>query len=253
MNVAHISEPSLENRRSLGQSLSQHPLPTWKRVIDVSLCIVALPVLAFVTLIMTIITRLTSPGPVLFCQERVGYKGKSFTCYKFRTMKVSAETTSHQAHLATLMRSNKPMVKMDSARDKRLIPGAWLLRASGLDELPQILNVLKGEMSLVGPRPCVPYEYREYLPWQMERFNAAPGLTGLWQVSGKNRTTFEEMIRLDIRYSQEKSFFMDVWIISMTIPALVIQIMDTRRGRKSAATAAPATPELVPTTNTSTS
>ncbi len=244
----------VEASRTVNQSSLSLPLPTWKRAIDITLCIVALPVLAFVTLIMTIITRLSSPGPVLFCQERVGYKGKSFTCYKFRTMKVSAETSSHQAHLATLMKSNKPMVKMDSARDKRLIPGAWLLRATGLDELPQILNVLKGEMSLVGPRPCVPYEYREYLPWQMERFNAAPGLTGLWQVSGKNRTTFEEMIRLDIRYTQEKSFLMDLWIISMTIPALVVQVMDTRRGRKTAAAAAvqPAA-DLVPSTNSSAS
>jgi exopolysaccharide production protein ExoY len=244
----------VEARQAVNQASLDQPLPTWKRAIDITLCIVALPVLAFVTLIMTIITRLSSPGPVLFCQERVGYKGKSFTCYKFRTMKVSAETSSHQAHLATLMKSNKPMVKMDSTRDKRLIPGAWLLRATGLDELPQILNVLKGEMSLVGPRPCVPYEYREYLPWQMERFNAAPGLTGLWQVSGKNRTTFEEMIRLDIRYTQEKSFIMDLWIISMTIPALVVQVMDTRRGRKTAAAAAvqPAA-DLVPSTNSSAS
>jgi len=246
----------VETSRAMNQATLQLPLPTWKRAIDVTLCIVALPVLAFVTLIMTIITRLSSPGPVLFCQERVGYKGKSFTCYKFRTMKVSAETSAHQAHLASLMRSNKPMVKMDSTRDKRLIPGAWLLRATGLDELPQILNVLKGEMSLVGPRPCVPYEYREYLPWQMERFNAAPGLTGLWQVSGKNRTTFEEMIRLDIRYTQEKSFLMDLWIISMTIPALVVQVMDTRRGRKTAAAsvavAQPAA-DMVPSTNSSAS
>ena len=242
----------VEASRAMNQANLGQPLPTWKRAIDITLCIVALPVLAFVTLIMTIITRLSSPGPVLFCQERVGYKGKSFTCYKFRTMKVSTETSSHQAHLATLMRSNKPMVKMDSTRDKRLIPGAWLLRATGLDELPQILNVLKGEMSLVGPRPCVPYEYREYLPWQMERFNAAPGLTGLWQVSGKNRTTFEEMIRLDIRYTQEKSFLMDLWIISMTIPALVVQVMDTRRGRKTAAVAQTAT-DMVPSTNSSAS
>lgn len=218
---------------------SFNPLPAWKRATDVTLCLLALPVLAVCTLIMTIITRLTSPGPVLFRQERVGFKGQRFVCFKFRTMKVSADTAVHQAHLAELMRSNKPMVKMDSKKDQRLIPGAWLLRASGLDELPQILNVLKGEMSLVGPRPCLPYEAKEYLPWQHDRFNAAPGLTGLWQVSGKNRTTFEEMIRLDIRYTEKKTFGLDVWIIFMTVPALIVQVLDTRRGRKATATAVP--------------
>ncbi len=91
------------------------------------------------------------------------------------------------------------MIKMDAKGDKRIIPFGKLLRSSGLDELPQLVNVLKGEMSLVGPRPCLPYEAAKYLPWQMERFNALPGLTGLWQVSGKNRTTFTKMIQLDIR------------------------------------------------------
>ncbi len=210
------------------------PLPVWKRAIDVSFSLMALPVLALFTLIMTVMTKLTSPGPVLFRQERVGYLGRRFICYKFRTMKASAETASHQAHLAQLMRSNTPMTKMDSKRDSRLIPGAWLLRASGLDELPQIINVLQGQMSLVGPRPCLPYEYEAYLPWQRERFKAAPGLTGLWQVSGKNRTTFDEMIHLDIRYTKEKSLLMDLRIILMTVPALLMQIGDTRRGRNAA-------------------
>jgi exopolysaccharide production protein ExoY len=210
------------------------PLPAWKRATDVTLCVLALPALALLTLAMAVLTRLTSPGPVLFRQERVGFLGRRFICYKFRTMKVSADTAGHQQHLAQLMRSNTPMVKMDAKRDSRVIPGAWILRATGLDELPQIINVLQGDMSLVGPRPCVPYEYAEYLPWQKERFRAAPGLTGLWQVSGKNRTTFDEMIRLDIRYAKERSFWFDLRIIFMTVPALVIQFIDTRRSRASA-------------------
>jgi lipopolysaccharide/colanic/teichoic acid biosynthesis glycosyltransferase len=125
------------------------------------------------------------------------------------------------------------MVKMDARGDSRLIPGGWLIRASGLDELPQIINVLRGEMSLIGPRPCVPYEFEKYLPWQRERFNAVPGLTGLWQVSGKNRTTFEEMIRLDIQYSRNVSLWMDLKIILLTVPALLVQISDTVRGKKA--------------------
>jgi exopolysaccharide production protein ExoY len=141
----------------------------------------------------------------------------------------------HQAHCDQLIQSNAPMVKMDSRGDSRLIPGGWLIRASGLDELPQILNVLRGEMSLIGPRPCVPYEYERYQPWQRERFDAVPGLSGLWQVSGKNRTTFEEMMRLDIHYARHVSWWLDLRIIVMTIPALIVQISDTRRGRKSPA------------------
>ena len=125
--------------------------------------------------------------------------------------------------------------------DSRLIPGGWLIRASGLDELPQIINVLRGEMSLIGPRPCVPYEYEKYLPWQRERFNAVPGLSGLWQVSGKNRTTFEEMIRLDILYSRTVSFWLDLKIVFLTIPALLVQISDTVRGKKSVAQLKPPT------------
>lgn len=214
-----------------------NPLPGWKRALDIFFCILALPLLAICTLLMTILTKLTSPGPVLFRQERVGYLGKRFVCYKFRTMKKSADTSVHQAHLTQLMQSNTPMVKMDARHDSRLIPGAWLLRASGLDELPQIINVFQGHMSLIGPRPCLPYEYDQYQPWQRERFNAVPGLTGLWQVSGKNRTTFEEMIRLDIRYTREKSLGLDLRIIVMTIPALLVQIADTRRGRNACAPA----------------
>ena len=103
------------------------------------------------------------------------------------------------------MESDAPMVKMDATGDSRIIPWAGCCVASGLDELPQLVNVLKGEMSLVGPRPCLAYEAGRYLPWQMERFNALPGLTGLWQVSGKNRTTFTRMMQLDIEYARTRA------------------------------------------------
>ena len=210
-------------------------LPAWKRVVDVTCSLAAMPALALLTLATTILMKLTSPGPVFFRQERVGYRGRRFMCYKFRTMHVGADSRTHQTHCDYLIQSNAPMVKMDTRGDSRLIPGAWLIRASGLDELPQIINVLRGEMSLVGPRPCVPYEYEKYLPSQRERFNAVPGLTGLWQVSGKNRTTFEEMIRLDIHYSRNVSWWLDLKIILTTVPALIMQIRDTRRGRNSGA------------------
>ncbi len=210
-------------------------LPGWKRAIDIGCCLAALPLFALSTLLMALLTKAASPGPIFFRQERVGYRGRRFMCYKFRTMKCSADTGVHQAHLTNLMRSNAPMVKMDSQRDTRLIPGAWLLRASGLDELPQVINILRGEMSVVGPRPCVPYEYEQYLPWQMARFDIRPGLTGLWQVSGKNQLTFEQMILLDIQYARTRALWSDLKIIFLTVPALLSQITDTRKHRKAAA------------------
>lgn len=209
-------------------------LPAWKRAIDILAGVAALPVLAPLMLVMFILTRLFSPGPILFRQERVGYNGHRFTCFKFRTMKLNASTSSHQQHCQDLIRSNRPMVKLDSQGDPRLIPGGWLLRASGLDELPQMLNVLRGEMSLVGPRPCLPFEYELYLPWQRERFSTLPGLTGLWQVNGKNKTTFDEMIRLDIKYARTKSFGMDLTIIFKTLPALIVQVRESREASKEA-------------------
>lgn len=208
-------------------------LPLWKRSLDIACCLVALPILAVCTLIAAIVIKTVAPGPIFFRQERVGFKGRRFRLYKFRTMHTNACTSSHQSHFKNLMTSNQPMQKLDAAGDKRLIPGGWLLRASGLDELPQIINVLRGEMSIVGPRPCIPYEFEHYTAWQRKRLDSAPGLTGLWQVSGKNRTTFEEMIRFDIEYSERRRLRLDLWIIFRTIPALITQIGDTRKGRQT--------------------
>jgi lipopolysaccharide/colanic/teichoic acid biosynthesis glycosyltransferase len=208
-------------------------LPRWKRVLDVTAILVALPVILPLAVLIGIIIRAVSTGPVLFKQERVGYRGSRFMCLKFRTMRCGAATVTHQGHLQQLMESNVPMTKMDSTGDSRIIPLGRLLRSSGLDELPQLVNVLKGEMSLVGPRPCIFYEAARYLPWQMERFNAVPGLTGLWQVSGKNRTTFTRMIQLDIEYARTKKLGLDLKIILKTVPALLLQMWDTRLQRKA--------------------
>jgi len=215
--------------RDAGPLVRRHPLPMWKRSLDLACCLIALPFLGILTVVMGLILKVTSPGPLLFTQERVGFEGRRFKIYKFRTMFVGADTTAHQAHLESVLRSNSPMVKLDSTGDARLVTGGRMLRATGLDELPQIINVFLAEMSIVGPRPCLPYEYTTYQPWQKERFNAMPGLTGLWQVSGKNRTTFDEMIRLDIRYSRLKSPWTDVSIILKTVPALVVQVSDSRK------------------------
>lgn len=205
----------------------------WKRTLDVLLILLALPFLIPLALLLALLIRSGSRGPVLFKQERIGYRGRRFLCFKFRTMVVDADTAAHQGHLLQLMNSNIPMAKMDSEGDPRIISFGVLLRASGLDELPQLINVLRGEMSLVGPRPCLPYEYEQYLPWQRERFETMPGLTGLWQVSGKNKTTFVEMVVLDIMYAKHKTLWWDLKIIMMTVPALVIQMLETRQVRKA--------------------
>ena len=189
-------------------------------------------------ILIGVLIRIVSAGPVLFKQERVGFLGERFLCYKFRTMHVNADTGIHQGHLNQLMNSDAPMVKMDSHGDPRIIRFGRLLRSSGLDELPQLINILRGEMSLVGPRPCVAYEYEKYLPWQRERFNTVPGLTGLWQVSGKNHTTFTEMIHLDIRYARSKTLWLDLKIILLTIPTLLGQMWEARVTGKSVGRAA---------------
>ena len=208
-------------------------LPAWKRLLDCALVVIAMPLLAPLMIVIAVIIRRSSPGPVLFQQKRVGFQGATFMCLKFRTMHCGAETVSHRGHLQQLINSDAPMTKLDANGDARIIPFGKLLRASGLDELPQLINVLQGEMSLVGPRPCVAYEAEKYLPWQRERFNAAPGLTGLWQVSGKNRTTFTRMMELDIEYTRRKSLWLDLKIIFMTIPALLVQMWDMKQAKKA--------------------
>ncbi len=231
-------------------------IPSWKRAIDLALCLLALPLFCLVFVGVAWVLKIVSPGPVLFVQERVGYRGSRFMCYKFRTMFMGADTGCHQAHIDHLLSSKEAMVKLDEKGDSRMIPGSWLLRTTGLDELPQIINVFKGDMCIVGPRPCLPYEYEMYQPWQRERFNSMPGITGLWQVSGKNRTTFDEMIRLDVSYALSSTPLLDLWIIAKTVPALVIQVSDMFRAKKgrvegpgalgASADKAPGTPSLQP-------
>jgi lipopolysaccharide/colanic/teichoic acid biosynthesis glycosyltransferase len=208
------------------------PVPRWKRLLDVSVVLLATPIVLPLMVALAILVRIVSEGPILFRQERVGYLGQRFMCFKFRTMFVNANTVVHQGHLNHLMDSDTPLVKMDTKGDPRIIPFGRLLRATGLDELPQLVNVLRGEMSLVGPRPCLPYEYNKYQRWQKERFNTLPGLTGLWQVGGKNKTTFTEMICLDIRYAHTRTLWLDLKILLKTFPAVVVQVLESREPKE---------------------
>lgn len=213
-------------------------IPVWKRILDFTVILLLSPAVLFIGLLVALIVKIGSPGPLIFRQRRVGYKGQEFLLFKFRTMRVGAETDSHRAYTQQLINSQAPMEKLDARRDPRLIPLGAALRATGLDELPQLLNVLKGDMSIVGPRPCIRYECEAYAPHHWRRFDAAPGLTGLWQVSGKNRTTFEEMVRLDVEYAKRKSLWLDLFIIFKTLPALWVQCQDIRESKRTRAKSA---------------
>ena len=221
---------------------TENGVPLWKRVFDITCVIVTSVVWAPIWLLIAVFIKVVSPGPVLFKQERIGHMGARFLCLKFRTMVVNADTVVHQNHLHRLMSSNQPLKKLDGLGDNRLIPGGLWLRSLGLDELPQLINVLRGEMSLVGPRPCVAYEYELFQPSYRRRCHTFPGLTGLWQVNGKNRTTFEKMMEWDLAYVDRKSLCLDVKIMFSTFPAILVQVWDakTSRTNKGSADAAPA-------------
>jgi lipopolysaccharide/colanic/teichoic acid biosynthesis glycosyltransferase len=224
------------NRRDTSHSGAPQPraagLPLWKRALDLAVILILSPALLILGGGVALLVMGGSRGPVFFRQRRVGQRGREFLLYKFRTMRVDAESLLHRDHFLRLMESEVPMAKLDAQNDPRLVPFGALLRAAGLDELPQLINVVRGEMSMVGPRPCIPYEYERYKPWQRRRLDAVPGLTGLWQVNGKNRTTFNEMVRLDIKYSERLSLGLDLMIIAKTLPALWQQCLDLRAAKR---------------------
>jgi lipopolysaccharide/colanic/teichoic acid biosynthesis glycosyltransferase len=195
-------------------------VPAWKRALDILGGTVGLIILLPFLLVIGIYIKLVSPGPVLFRQQRVGLARKEFTFYKFRTMHYHNNQAVHSHHAKDFIAFDRPMTKLDGV-DPRIIKGGRILRKLALDELPQLLNIIKGDMSLVGPRPCIPYEADEYLQWHARRFSILPGLSGLWQVSGKNKLTFQQMIRLDIAYEEKMSFWFDVGIILRTFPTVV--------------------------------
>ena len=208
--------------------------PRWKRILDLVCIFLTLPFWLPLTILAMLWIKVASPGPIFYRQERIGYRRNRFMMFKFRSMKVNVETQMHEYHLERLIQADGPMTKLDVSGDPRLIPGGLIFRAAGLDELPQIFNVLRGEMSLVGPRPCTRHEFARYQTWQQERVDAPPGLTGYWQVNGKNKTTFSEMVAMDIFYANNMSIWLDVKILLKTIPAIASQIIEARslRGRE---------------------
>jgi lipopolysaccharide/colanic/teichoic acid biosynthesis glycosyltransferase len=211
-------------------------IPVWKRTLDIVGAVCGLIILCPLFLVIGIFIKTVSPGPVFFRQKRVGCGGTLFYLYKFRTMRLNADANIHRQYLIELIASSKassnpgdPMEKLPA--DPRIIPYGCFLRTSALDELPQLINVLRGQMSLVGPRPPIPYEVEQYKLWHTGRFDVMPGLTGLWQISGKNKLGFNEMIRLDIQYAMKRSFLLDLKILLKTPYAVYLQLKEMKKGR----------------------
>lgn len=205
----------VKNPVSVPVAIERYPTPSWKRVLDLAGVVMAVQLLWPLFFLIALYIRLVSRGPVLFVQSRVGHGGDDFRIYKFRTMHVPEKSRDegHRAYVASLACSNCPTEK--PSIDGELIPGGALLRKFSIDEFPQLINVWRGDMSLVGPRPDL-LRLEDYADGQERRFQVLPGMTGLWQVSGKNRLTFEEMIDLDLEYVETRSLHNDLRIILKT-------------------------------------
>lgn len=214
---------------------------TTKRITDFVLAFVLLVILSPLMLLTAMVVVIYSPGPVFFKQERVGavrksYDGKTywqrvtFPCYKFRTMKVDADPSIHQAYIKSLIENDEvqmtalqgaPTQPRKLVNDSRITLPGKLLRRSSIDELPQLWNVLCGDMSLIGPRPAISYEVEMYKPWHFRRLEAQPGITGLQQITARSAADFDKQIQLDIEYIDNQSIWLDLQIILKT-PLVVV-------------------------------
>ena len=201
-----------------------------KRLVDIIGALFGIVILSPFMLIIAAAIKLTSKGPALFRQERLGYQGKKFTFLKFRSMYMNNDDKIHREYVEKLIQGNHKEVNMGATdrpyykikNDSRITPLGRILRKSSLDELPQLFNVLTGQMSLVGPRPPIPYELHNYQNWHKKRIlNVKPGMTGLWQVRGRSRIAFDEMVRLDLHYAKNWSLGLDCKILLGTFKAVL--------------------------------
>ncbi len=188
-----------------------------KRLFDITVCLLLLPIVLPVMALVALAIRLDSKGGVLFQQTRIGRHGEPFTCLKFRSMYTNAEEI--KAKLMAQNESDGPVFKMK--KDPRITKVGSIIRKLSLDELPQVFNVINGDMSLVGPRPAIPSEVVQYTDHQMKRLDAIPGLTGLQQVSGRSDLDFESWVNYDLQYIEEQSVITDIKILLRTVPAVV--------------------------------
>jgi len=195
-----------------------------KRVIDIAGSLLGIILLSPLMLLIVVLIKAGSPGPVLFKQKRIGYSGKPFTFYKFRSMNIlDGEDEERKKMMLEFMKNDQPKTRDTKVINDRRV--TWIgryIRKTSLDELPQLFNVLKGEMSLVGPRPCLPYEYENYNEWQRRRLSVLPGCTGVWQVSGRSSVSFNDSIVLDLYYVNNMSLFFDFRILLRTFPVMFL-------------------------------
>ena len=214
-----IKQPQATKPDAALEELFVQPMPLWKRVLDLVGATFGLLILAPVLLAAAAAIRLTSPGPAIFKQKRTGLGGRPFTIYKFRTMCVDAER--QQAALRKFNEQDGPAFKL--TRDPRVTRIGQLLRKTSIDELPQLFNVLKGDMSLVGPRPLPIKEQDGCEQWQRHRLNVTPGLTCIWQVDGRSEVTFDEWVRMDVAYMKQRSLWSDLSILFRTVPSVLLR------------------------------
>ncbi len=202
----------------------------FKRAVDILGAIVGLILFSPIMFVTSLAIKLTSRGPVIFRQNRFGKKGTRFPFYKFRSMYWNVDDQLHREYVTNLIKGDlekinqgdeeEPLYKMKS--DPRITKVGKIIRKTSIDELPQFFNVLKGEMSLVGPRPPLPYEVEKYEPWHLRRIlEVKPGITGLWQVDGRSKTSFDDMVRMDLRYVQNWSLWLDFKILLKTVRAVI--------------------------------
>jgi lipopolysaccharide/colanic/teichoic acid biosynthesis glycosyltransferase len=189
------------------------------RVLDVVATLAIAILLTPLMLAIALLIKVDSRGPVFFRQHRVGLHRRQFLVAKFRTMHHGADHDVHRDYMLALIESGTPAPKLTG--DSRVTRVGRFLRRTSLDELPQLWNVLRGEMSLVGPRPAIPYEVDQYPPHWFARFAVKPGVTGLWQVSGRSEVSLEQMIQLDVEYARRRSLWLNAWIMLRTVPAVL--------------------------------
>ncbi len=205
---------------------AQRAYRTTKRAIDIGLSALVLALVWPFWVLLTILIHLDSKGPALFIQERIGKNGQPFRMYKFRTLHVKLDNAAHEAYMRSYVNGRSGEGETGSAihkpvTDSQVTTLGRFLRQTSLDELPQLLNVLRGEMSLVGPRPNVPWEVEEYRPWHCRRLEVLPGITGLAQVNGRSCLTFDDIVEYDIEYIEQQSLLLDLRILIWTGPSVL--------------------------------
>lgn len=218
MNRTMVSRPQVISRRRENRRV--------KRIFDFTLCLLLLPFVAPLMALLSLLVILDSPGPAMFVQDRIGKGGRRFRMYKFRTMAWKLDDSAHRVFMRAFVSGEIGQVPSEKVafkpfRESQVTRLGRILRKTSLDELPQLINVLKGEMSLVGPRPNVPWEVDAYKEWHRERLSASPGITGLAQVNGRSCISFDRIVEYDIEYIENQSLRMDLQILWLTVRSVI--------------------------------